>query len=102
MTYFSSKSTTNKLLYIFSSSVYGNWRQMWPNHRAPTGRCSRNVSFPSNQQRLRGRFPEALGLLTNEVPVACDVGPDGSFKQEQSVLPASVLEWRRIGAKTRS
>lgn len=53
--------------------VYGKWRQMWPNHTAPTGRCSRNVPFSANQQRDRGGDPEAPVILTNQEPGACDV-----------------------------
>ena len=44
--------------------------RMWPNHTAPTGRCSRNVPSPSNQRNMRGGLQEATDLSTNEVPVA--------------------------------
>lgn len=47
---------------------------MWPNHAAPTGRCSRNVQAPANQKRVRGADPEALVPLTNGGSAVCDVG----------------------------
>lgn len=46
---------------------------MWPNHAAPTGRCSRNGPAPANQKRVRGGDPEAPLLLTNGEPAVCDV-----------------------------
>lgn len=67
---------------------------MWSNHMAPTGRCSRNVPSPANQQRMRGRYPEVPRLLTNQMPAGCDAGPDN---QERLVLPASVLKRWHVG-----
>lgn len=65
-----------------SSSPLG---RMWPNHTAPTGRCSRSFPPRSNQRRVRGDRQEAWNPLTNETPAQRDVAPDGPYNQERSL-----------------
>lgn len=64
--------------------------RMWPNHTAPTGRCSRNVRPPSNQKKMRGGVQEASVPPSNEAPTQRDVAPERPYKQERFTLPASV------------